>query len=140
MATKALSNTGLLNSNATFICYALLQRPSVKQTYYSVTALLFVMHGHKGPQPHRLITAEGHFLLLSMDTQALSHTVLLQHDGFFIFYARQRGPSATQADYSITALLYIMHGHKGHQSHRLITAQWHFYLLCMATSVLSHSG
>ena len=58
-----------------------------------------------------------------MDTQALSHTVLLQHNGIFICYAWPREPSVTQADYSITALLYIMHGHKGHQSHRLIKAQ-----------------
>ena len=45
-------------SNGPFICYAWpLQRPTATQADYSITALLFVMHGHKGPQPHRLITA-----------------------------------------------------------------------------------
>ena len=61
IATRALSHTGGLQHNGTFICYPWPQRPSVKQSYYITMALLFVMHGHKGPQPHRLITAQGQF-------------------------------------------------------------------------------
>ena len=144
MATKALSHTGSLQHHGTFICYAWPQRPSATQAHYSITAvffcyawpqrpsatqadysmmtLLFVMHGHKGPQPHRLITASRHFYLLCMATKALSHTGLLQHNGSFICYAWPQRPSATQADYSITAVLFVMHGHKGPQPHRLITA------------------
>ena len=48
------------------------------------------MHGPKGPQPHRLI---------------------IQHNGTFICYAWPQKPSATQADYSITALLLAMLGY-----------------------------
>ena len=64
-----------------------------------------------------------------MATQALSHTILLQHNGIFTFYAWLPGPSATQADYRITALLYLMHGHNGPQSNSLITAQWHLIVM-----------
>ena len=34
---------------------------------------------------------------------------------------------------SAMASSFVMNGHKGPQPHRLITAQWLFYLLCMAT-------
>ena len=43
------------------------------QADHSITVLLFVMPGHTGPQPHKLITAELSFYLLYMATQALSH-------------------------------------------------------------------
>ena len=51
-------STQVYYSNGQFICYAWPHRPSTTQADYSITALhLFVMHGHKGPQLHRLITA-----------------------------------------------------------------------------------
>ena len=55
MATKALSYTGWLQHNGTFICYAWPQRPSATQADYSITALLFVMHGHTGWLQHNCI-------------------------------------------------------------------------------------
>ena len=97
MATKALSHTGWLQQNGTFICYAWLQRP-------------------------------------------WSHTGWLQHNGTFICYAWPQRPSATQANYDITALIFVMHGHKGPQPHSLITELCHFYLICMATKALSHTA
>ena len=48
--------------------------------FISAMASSFVMNGHKGPQPHRLITAQWLFYLLCMATQALSHTGWLQHN------------------------------------------------------------
>ena len=122
MATRTLSRTGGLQDNGIFICYAWPRGHSVTQADCSIAALLFVLHGHKGPNPHRLITAQWHFYLLCMATRALSHTGGLQHNGTFICYAWPQMPLAIQADYSITALLIFMHGHKGHQPHRLITA------------------
>ena len=80
------------------------------------------MHGHKDPQPHSLIIAQWHFYLLCMATKALSHIGLLQHNSTFICDAWPQRPSATQSYYSTVALLFVMHGHKGHQPHSLITA------------------
>ena len=89
MATKALSHTGGLQHNGTFICYAWPQRPSATRVDYSITTLSFFMRGQKGPQPQRLITA--------FDT--------------FICYEWPQRPSATQAGYSITALLLAVLGY-----------------------------
>ena len=122
MATKALSHTGWLQHNGTFICYGWPQRPSATQTNYSIMALLFVMHGHKGPQQHRLITASRHYYLVWMATKALRRTGRLQHKGTFNRYGWPQRPSATQTNYSITPLLFVMYGHKGPHPHRLITA------------------
>ena len=70
MATKAISHRGWLQQ----------------------TDLLFVMHGHTGPQPPRLITAQQTFHLLCMATQALSHRGRLQHNGPFSCYAWPHRP------------------------------------------------
>ena len=49
---------GLIRNKVTLrICYAWPHRPSATQADYSITVLLFVMHGHTGPQPPRVITA-----------------------------------------------------------------------------------
>ena len=57
MAIKAISHTGGLQHNGTFICYAWPQRSPATEADYSILALLFFIHGHKGPLAHRLITA-----------------------------------------------------------------------------------
>ena len=43
---------GLIRNKVTLcICYAWPHRPPATQADYSITVLLFVMHGHTGPQP-----------------------------------------------------------------------------------------
>ena len=90
--------------------------------FITETGSSFVMHGHKGPQPHRLIAAQGPVICYAWPqrpsaTQADYSTMALS----FVMHGHKR-PSATQANYSIMVLLFVMHGHNGPQPHRLITA------------------
>ena len=65
--------------------------------------------GHKNflcPHPPAKVATK-----VCMATKALSHTGWLQHKGTFICYAWPLRPSATQADYSITALLLAVLGY-----------------------------
>ena len=55
--TLSLETHRLITANGPFICYAWPHWPSATEADYSTTDLLFVMHGHTGPQPPRLITA-----------------------------------------------------------------------------------